>query len=146
MNESSKPAAAASLCVAAEVQLGRTRPVDRAQAHRARLATGVDLAALELEGPERGTGAANGDHLGVRRRVARRGHQIDAFRQDAAVLDDDRAERAAAPASHVFQGELDRSPHVLLLPGSPRSMITDQAGCCCVMQCSVPRPSTRSTA
>ena len=73
------------------------RPVERGEAHGAGLATGVDLAAGELEGAERRAGGADGDDLGVGGGVVGGGDQVDAGGDDLAVAHDDRAEWAAAP-------------------------------------------------
>src|SRR5215470_17909235 len=43
----------------------QSSPVDGAQTHRAGLATGVHLAALQVEGAELAAGRADGDHLGM---------------------------------------------------------------------------------
>src|ERR1039458_8671268 len=47
----------------------QARPVDRGQAHRARLATGVKVAIVQLERLQALAGLANGDNLGMGRRV-----------------------------------------------------------------------------
>ncbi len=46
-----------------------SRPVDRGEAHRARLATGIDVAAAKLKTSERSTRIANCYNLAMRRRV-----------------------------------------------------------------------------
>ena len=55
-----------------EIHAVRPRPVNRAQAHRTGLATGVDFAAGQLKRAQRAAGFADRGHLGVRRGIIRR--------------------------------------------------------------------------
>src|SRR5205807_666665 len=55
------------------------RPVDRAEAHRARLAVRVDVAAFEAEGLELGAGAADRGYLSMAGAIVGRGNLIPAF-------------------------------------------------------------------
>src|SRR6266498_5564405 len=61
------------------VNAPQSRPIDRAEAHRAGLATRVNVAVWQVERAKQRTGAANGYDLGMRGRVVARRNLIPAF-------------------------------------------------------------------
>src|SRR5258707_4007440 len=61
------------------VNTPQSRPIDRAEAHRAGLATRVDVAVWQVKRAKQRTGAANGYDLGMRGRVVARRNLIPAF-------------------------------------------------------------------
>ena len=93
---------------AREYDAGRARPVQRPQAHGARLAAAVDLATVQLEGAQRFAGVADRDDLGVGSRVVGGRHEVRARGQDLPISDHHRTERAAAPRGDVLGREGDR--------------------------------------
>src|SRR5258708_39002712 len=95
-------------------------PVDRSQAHGARLAGTIDLAAFQIESAEFLAGFANGEHFRVGGGIVRGSHLIRAFANDGAVFHDYRTERSAASRVDVINRELngaghERVVHVVLL-------------------------------
>jgi hypothetical protein len=103
----------------AEVDALGPRPVDGAEAHRAGLAAGVEVAAVELERAERAAGLADRHDLGVRGGVVGRRHLVGALGENGAVLDDQRRERPAAGV-HVGERQLDGAGHEAARIGGPR--------------------------
>src|SRR5215831_1321506 len=61
------------------IKSAKSRPVDGAEAHRARFATRIDLAARQMESAELRTGAADGDDFGVGRHIPGRGDLVAAL-------------------------------------------------------------------
>src|ERR1035441_6806478 len=88
-----------------------TRPVERRQAHRAGLTTGVDHATPELKVTERFARRANGDDLCVGRGVVDGGHQVDTGGDDLARAYDHRAKRTARAGDDVLRRQRDGSLH-----------------------------------
>ena len=82
--------------VVAVVEFVDMGPVDGAEAHWARLARRVNLAAGKVEGVEFGAGGADGADLGMSRGVTVGGDAVDAGGNDFAVARDNGAERSAA--------------------------------------------------
>jgi len=80
-------------------------PVAGGQTHGAGLATGVEFAALEGEGVESFACGANGVDFAMRCWVVGGCNGVDAFADDAAVVDDDGCERAARAGARVFSCE-----------------------------------------
>jgi hypothetical protein len=87
-----------------------TRPVNRAQAHGARLASRVQMASRQLESSERAACCANRDNFRMRRRIVRSGHLIGALADDAAVFRDERSEWAAAGLD-ISESQRNGAPH-----------------------------------
>ena len=79
------------------------RPVDGRQTHGARLATGVDFRATEMITAKVAAGVADGDDLGVRRRVVGGSHLIAAAPDDTVFFHHNGAKRAARSAPQGFQ-------------------------------------------
>lgn len=94
------------------VNLFRARPVDGRHAHRARFATGIDLATAEDEAVQRLAGGADGHDLAVCGGVIVGGDPVDATGDDLAVFHDDRAEGPAPPGLYVLFREGDGFGHV----------------------------------
>ena len=86
-------------------------PVNGAEAHGAWLATCVNFAAGKAVGVDFGTGRPNGNHFGVGGWVVGAGHLVLAFADDAPVLNDHSAKRAAAAGGDIRLGEGDCAPH-----------------------------------
>src|SRR5262245_46161290 len=84
------------------VERAEARPVDGAEAHRARLATRIDLAVRQMESAESHTGAADGDDFRVGRGVVGRGDFVPAFRHDGAVAHNHRSEWPTLVGAHAF--------------------------------------------
>lgn len=93
------------------INLPQPRPVNRRQAHRARLATDVDRAIRQSKRLQFCAGVANGGNFGVRCRVMGRSHPVPAAADDASVADDHRSERAAFVAAHFLPRKADRRAH-----------------------------------
>src|SRR5207249_1237606 len=89
----------------------QARPIHRAQTHRTRLATGVEIAIIELEGLEPPAGVANGDDLGVGSRVVAGSDLVAAAPDDFVSFDDDGAEGSAHAAAHHLDREPDGLAH-----------------------------------
>ena len=64
------------------------RPVNRAEAHGARLARRIEIAALELKISENAAGLANGHDFRMRRRIVRKSDAVRGFGNDAVIFDD----------------------------------------------------------
>src|SRR5690348_12511664 len=73
----------------------RPCPVDRTEAHRTRLARGVDRATGELKRSEILTRIPDRDDLSMCRRIVVRRYLIESLADDASVFDDHAAERPA---------------------------------------------------
>src|SRR5713226_6642806 len=87
------------------------RPVNRADAHRARLARGIEIAAAELKISENAAGLANGHHFRMRGRIVRKRHAVRAFGKDAFFLDSQGSEGPAASRADIFQRHRDGALH-----------------------------------
>ncbi len=85
----------------------RASPVDRAEAHGARFAGRVEIAAGQLETAEDAAGLANGLDFSVGGRVVGGGNAVGAFGDDLAVLNDQSGEGATVAGVHIFDGEGD---------------------------------------
>ena len=95
---------------AGEVDPFQTRPIDGSEAHRARLAGCINLAAAQIEGAE-GTGSTtNGADLRVSRRVIVGSDSVGAGCDDFSVACYDRSEWSAA-VSDVLHRESYRLAH-----------------------------------
>ena len=70
-------------------------PVDSTQTHRAWLAGGINLAALQIEGLQLETSLAHTVHLGMCRRIEVDGHAVGSLSDDDSVLGDNGTERSA---------------------------------------------------
>ena len=99
----------------AEVDGVKANPVDRPQAHGARLATGVENTARQLEGTQRLAGFTNGVHFGVGSGIVAGGNTVHAGRNHFSVADHDRAKWAAVAVQHVFCGQPDGQLHEVFL-------------------------------
>ena len=86
------------------------RPIDGAQAHRARLAGGIDVASGEVERAQTARSLAYAVHLGVRRRVVVDSNAVRRLGDDFVATYDDRSERSAASA-HTLLGEFYGTAH-----------------------------------
>src|ERR1035437_9308740 len=93
--------------------MAQPRPVDRGQAHRARFATGVEIAIVQLERFQPLAGRADSDDLSVGRRVVGRGDLIRASPNDFALPHDHCTEGTALAAAHHLNGETNGLPHEL---------------------------------
>ena len=91
------------------------RPVDRGQTHRARLATGVEFAIVEMEIFQPLAGVTDGHHLCVRRGIVGGSDLIPAAPDDLSFADDHSAERPAVIAAHLDPREPDCFVHVFIL-------------------------------
>src|SRR6266849_9124965 len=94
-----------------EIESAKSRPVDGAKAHRARLATRIDLAIRQMESAELRTGATDSDDFGVGGRVAGRGDLVPTFRHDDAIAHDHGSEWPTLVGAHAFQREVDSALH-----------------------------------
>jgi hypothetical protein len=86
-------------------------PVNCAEAHGTRLATGVNLATGQAMSAKFAASCPNGDHFGVGGRIVGAGDLVRPFADDASVMNDDGAKRAAAAGGDIRLGEGDRPPH-----------------------------------
>jgi len=93
------------------VNAPQSRPIDRAEAHRAGLATRVDVAVRQFERPKPCAGSANGHDLGMRGRIVARRDLIPAFSDDRVIPDDDRAEWSATVRAHFLERKVDGVLH-----------------------------------
>ena len=89
----------------------RTRPVNRAQAHRARFARRIKIAASKLKLAELAASFAYRHHFGVRGGIVRRCHAIYAFRHYPAVFYNHSGKWSALAASDVFYCQSNRAAH-----------------------------------
>jgi len=80
-------------------------PKDGAEAHGAGFATGVDFAAGEVVGLQRGGGLANGVDFGMGRGVAGGGDPVNSFRDKLPAPGDHGAEGSTGTGSRVFGGD-----------------------------------------
>src|SRR6266436_756675 len=71
------------------------RPVNRAEAHGARLARRIKIAAVELKISENAAGFANGHDFRMRGWIVGKGDSVRAFGNDAVFFDDHGSERPA---------------------------------------------------
>lgn len=79
-------------------------PEDRAEAHGAGFATGVDFAALQVVGLKRGGGTADGGNFGVGGGVATGGDQVHTFGDEFPSPSDHSAKGPAAAGLDIFDG------------------------------------------
>ena len=70
-------------------------PVDSTQTHRAWLAGGINLTALQIEGLQLETSLAHTVHLGMCRRIEVDGYAVGSLSDDDSVLGDNGTERSA---------------------------------------------------
>jgi len=85
----------------------RASPVERAEAHGARFAGRVQIAAGQLEVAKNAAGLANGLDFGVGGRVVGGCDAVGAFGDDLAVFNDQSGEGATVAGVHIFDGEGD---------------------------------------
>ncbi len=85
----------------------RTRPIDCAEAHGARFAGSIEIAAGQLESAQDATGLANGFDFGVGRGIVGGRNAIDGFGDDLAVLYDQGSKGAALAGVYIFDGQGD---------------------------------------
>jgi len=97
--------------LAAEVDGVDARPIDRCQAHRARLTTGIHFAALQGKGSERLAGLADGVDLAVSSGIVGGGDAVRAFSDDLSVFDDHGGKWASGAGADVLRRQLDGSMH-----------------------------------
>src|SRR5260370_2275880 len=93
------------------IESAESRPVDGAEAHRARLAARIDLAIRQMESAELRTGATDRDDFGVGSGVAGRGDLVATFRHADAVTHDHGSKSPALLGAHAFQREVDGALH-----------------------------------
>ena len=91
------------------------RPVNRSETHRARLATGVKFAVVELEIFQTFAGVTDRDHLGMCRRIVRGGDLIPAAPDYFSFANHNRAKRPAVVAAHLGERKPDCFAHVFIL-------------------------------
>src|SRR5262249_9391186 len=91
------------------------RPVDGGEAHWAGLAARIDLAAGKIERSERPARFGDRDDLGMRGRIVGGGDAIAALGQDAIVLDDHGAKRAARVPVHALARQREGAAHECFL-------------------------------
>lgn len=87
------------------------RPVDRAEAHRAGFAGGVDLTVGEAEVADLRAGGADGGDFAVGGGVVVPQDLVPTFADDFAIAHDDRAEWSAVTSEHAISGEFDGAAH-----------------------------------
>src|SRR3981189_422384 len=87
------------------------RPVNRAEAHGARLARGIEIAAAELKIGENAAGSANGHDFRVRRRIVRKSDAVRPFGNDAVFFDYQGGKRPAAARADIVQRQRDGTLH-----------------------------------
>src|SRR5262249_18074266 len=97
------------------IERAKSRPVDGAKAHRARLATRIDFAIRQMKSAELRTGAADGDDFGVGGGVAARGDLVAAFRHDDAVTHDHGSKWPTLVGGHAFQREIEGALHEIFI-------------------------------
>src|ERR1035437_3923382 len=95
--------------------------LDRREAHRARLATGVKLAVIELKRLQPLARGADGRDFRVRRRIVRRCDLVPAAPNDFSMAHDDGTEWSATVRPHLGERKPDGSAHKFWLH---RKMIT----------------------
>src|ERR1700733_594148 len=93
----------------------RARPVNCAEAHRARLTSCVDIAAGQFEILERLAGGADCYDFSMRRRIICRSDAVGAFSDDFSILRYDCAKGPAAIGAHILEREFDRAAHAPLV-------------------------------
>src|ERR1700716_712412 len=86
-------------------------PPDGRDAHLARLAARIDVAARQVEGAQPLAGVADGRHLAMQRGVVIDQHCVAAFAHDPAVSDDHGGEGRGADLLHLAAAELDGVAH-----------------------------------
>src|SRR5713226_6436596 len=112
VNESVVKTGVCSICRGGCVEnYSGARTVNRAEAHRARLACRVEIAASELKITENAASLANGHDFGMRCRIVRMRDAVCAFRDDTIPFDDQRSERPAAARADIFQRQRNGAPH-----------------------------------
>src|SRR6266404_2058534 len=89
----------------------RARPVNGSKAHRAGLARGVEVAAGKLEIAEPAASFADRYNFGVRGGIVRSCDAVGAFGYHAAVLHDQRGERAAPAGADVLESQGNGAAH-----------------------------------
>ena len=82
-----------------------SRPVNGAQAHRARFARRVEFTAAKLEAAKIVASLPNCHHFGMRRGVIRRRDLICSFADYSAFFHDHASERPTTPGTHIFYRE-----------------------------------------
>ena len=98
-------------CEIAKVNSVNSSPVDRAQAHGARFAGGIEVTAPEFETAKFLTRLADGQYFSVRRGVVHRRNLIRTFRYDDAFFDNDTAEWPAASGAYILERQLNGAGH-----------------------------------
>src|SRR5260370_32752230 len=93
------------------IERAESGPIDGAQAHRARLATRIDLAIRQMESAGLRAGATDGDDFGVGGGVAGRGDLVATFGHDDAVTHDHGSKWPAPVGAHAFQRDLEGALH-----------------------------------
>ena len=89
-------------------------PINRAQAHGARLATGIEFTGGQLMVREVLAGGAYGHDFSVPSGVMRGCYRVDSGSNHPIVFYDERSEWATTPHPHILEGKLDGLPHPLL--------------------------------
>ena len=76
-------------------------PIDGTQAHRARLAGGIDLATFQIEGLQFAGSLSDTVHFGMSRRVEVDGYTVGSLSDDDTVLGNHSTKRSA-PRLHAI--------------------------------------------
>ena len=100
------------------------RPVGRRQAHGARLATGIELAAGQGEGSQGFRRRADGVDLAVGRGIVGRGHGVDSLAQNPSITHDQGGKWSARAADNVVRGQRDGAAQELRI-GICRHLVID---------------------
>jgi allantoinase len=104
-----------------EIYTVQPDPINRAQAHGTRFATGVKHATRQLKGAQRFARLADRIHLRVSGGIIVRSYAVDPGSDDLSVPDDDRTKGAAHSAAHVFRRQPDGELHEIGLTVHLRS-------------------------
>ena len=70
-------------------------PIDGTQAHRTRLARGIDFATLQIEGLQLAGSLSDAVHFGMSRRVEVDGYAVRSLSNDDTILGNDSTKRSA---------------------------------------------------
>ena len=98
-----------------------TRPIERTEAHRARLARGVDRTTRKVKGAQLTTGVAYRHHLGVCRRVVVWHHTIGASAKEFTIAHDD-SSKGTSTLIDILRREVNSHLHKL-------SILLTKGGC-----------------
>jgi hypothetical protein len=108
-----------------ETDASQVRPVDGAQAHRARLAGSKDFAIAQLEGTKLAARLTDGNDLRMCGGIECGGDLICSFGNDGIILDHHRAEGPAPTGMHILDRQLNRARHKNLVHVLPRKREID---------------------